>query len=60
MKEILWKCVERIIGYANDDNNKSKSNALYLSGTEIRLLIYFLDPKIYIIKGKLELLQSTV
>ncbi|GBC22980.2 uncharacterized protein OCT59_014075 [Rhizophagus irregularis] len=49
MKKILWQCVERIIGYANENNTKT----LYLTGTEIRLMIYFLDPKFYIIKGNL-------
>ncbi|RIA94609.1 hypothetical protein C1645_722004 [Glomus cerebriforme] len=56
MKEILWRCIERIVGYTNENNNNnSKTNSLYLSGTEIVFLIYFLDPKFYTIKGNLSI-----
>ncbi|CAG8515156.1 4050_t:CDS:10 [Cetraspora pellucida] len=51
MKKILWQCVICVTGSLNETNALKSSKPLYLSGPELRLLIYFLDPKNYIAKG---------
>ncbi|CAG8715291.1 13774_t:CDS:2, partial [Dentiscutata heterogama] len=50
MKKILWQCVICVVGFLHDITPNS-SKPLYLSGPELRLLIYFLDSKNYIVKG---------
>ncbi|CAG8551382.1 12020_t:CDS:10, partial [Racocetra persica] len=51
MKKILWQCVICVTGSLNETSALNSSKPLYLSGPELRLLIYFLDPKNYIVKG---------
>ncbi|CAG8467534.1 1607_t:CDS:10 [Acaulospora morrowiae] len=52
MKKILWQCVVYVTGHSHNNTGVPSSPILYLSGSELILLIYFLDPKNYVIKGK--------
>ncbi|KAF0449000.1 HECT-domain-containing protein [Gigaspora margarita] len=51
LKKILWQCVICVVGFLHETKTSNSSKTLYLSGPELRLLIYFLDPKNYIVKG---------
>ncbi|CAG8524407.1 13635_t:CDS:2 [Racocetra fulgida] len=58
MKKILWQCVICVTGSLNETSTLNSSKPLYLSGPELRLLIYFLDPKNYIVKGTISSYSS--